>query len=104
MEYTQILYEVADRIAQRGRKALKIVADITAPENRAKSFGLVGASFGIGFIIGPALGGLLFPLGPIVPFSASLVLFIISTYCAWRLDPPTKKLAIEQTLRQTAAR
>lgn len=33
------------------------IADITAPENRAKTFGLIGAAFGLGFIIGPYLGG-----------------------------------------------
>lgn len=35
------------------------IADVTAPEDRAKSFGLIGAAFGLGFIIGPALGGAL---------------------------------------------
>src|SRR5713101_6868462 len=35
------------------------VADVTTPENRAKGMGMIGAAFGIGFIIGPALGGLL---------------------------------------------
>ncbi len=35
------------------------IADISTPENRAKNFGLIGAAFGIGFIIGPALGGLI---------------------------------------------
>jgi MFS transporter, DHA1 family, tetracycline resistance protein len=35
------------------------VADVTTPENRAKGMGLIGAAFGLGFIIGPALGGLL---------------------------------------------
>src|ERR1700756_27828 len=35
------------------------IADITTPEGRAKGMGLIGAAFGLGFIIGPALGGLL---------------------------------------------
>lgn len=35
------------------------IADITTPENRAKNFGLIGAAFGLGFIFGPALGGIL---------------------------------------------
>src|SRR6202030_1348821 len=34
------------------------VADVTTPENRAKGMGMIGAAFGLGFIIGPALGGL----------------------------------------------
>jgi multidrug resistance protein len=39
------------------------VADVTPPESRAKSFGLIGAALGLGFIIGPALGGLLSRFG-----------------------------------------
>ena len=35
------------------------IADVTPPEKRAQSFGLVGAAFGLGFVIGPAIGGLL---------------------------------------------
>src|SRR6185503_4929481 len=35
------------------------IADVSSPENRAKNFGLIGAAFGIGFILGPLLGGLI---------------------------------------------
>src|SRR5262249_9069246 len=35
------------------------IADVTPPEDRAKSFGLIGAAFGLGFIVGPAVGGVL---------------------------------------------
>ena len=44
------------------------VADVTPPEERAKSFGLVGAVFGLGFILGPALGGVLGDIGLRVPY------------------------------------
>lgn len=44
------------------------VADVTAPERRARSFGLLGATAGVGFILGPALGGLLGEYGLRVPF------------------------------------
>ena len=44
------------------------IADISTPENRAKNFGLIGAAFGLGFIIGPAIGGLLGDFGTRVPF------------------------------------
>jgi DHA1 family tetracycline resistance protein-like MFS transporter len=44
------------------------VADITPPEQRAQRFALVGAAFGVGFILGPALGALLGQLGPRAPF------------------------------------
>src|SRR5262245_6607158 len=44
------------------------LADITPPEKRAQSFGLIGAAFGFGFITGPALGGLLGDLNLRLPF------------------------------------
>lgn len=44
------------------------IADITPPEKRAQSFGLVGASFGLGFILGPALGGWLGSINMAYPF------------------------------------
>src|SRR6478609_1425981 len=39
--------------------ATAYIADISTPENRAKNFGMIGAAFGIGFIVGPVIGGLL---------------------------------------------
>jgi MFS transporter, DHA1 family, tetracycline resistance protein len=48
--------------------AFAYVADITAPEKRAKSFGAMGAAFGIGFVVGPALGGMLSAVSPRLPF------------------------------------
>jgi DHA1 family tetracycline resistance protein-like MFS transporter len=51
--------------------AYAYVADVSPPEKRAQSFGLVSASFGVGFILGPALGGLLGGLGPRAPFFAA---------------------------------
>lgn len=44
------------------------IADITTPENRAKGMGLIGAAFGLGFIFGPAIGGILSRWGNHVPF------------------------------------
>ena len=54
--------------------AYAYVADITSPERRAQNFGLVSGSFGVGFIVGPALGGLLGGLGPRAPFFAAALL------------------------------
>jgi MFS transporter, DHA1 family, tetracycline resistance protein len=48
--------------------AYAYVADISEPARRAQHFGLMGAAFGIGFILGPAIGGLLGSLGPRAPF------------------------------------
>jgi len=44
------------------------IADISSPEKRAANFGLTGAAFSIGFVLGPALGGMLGAYGPRVPF------------------------------------
>lgn len=44
------------------------IADVTTPENRAKSFGLIGAAWGIGFVVGPALGGTLGEIDLRLPF------------------------------------
>ena len=44
------------------------IVDITPPEGRAKAFGKIGAAFGIGFVLGPAIGGLLGHFGPRMPF------------------------------------
>ncbi|HWJ35150.1 MAG TPA: TCR/Tet family MFS transporter [Steroidobacteraceae bacterium] len=50
------------------------ISDVTPPEKRAASFGLIGAAFGIGFVLGPALGGLLGAISPRLPFWASAVM------------------------------
>lgn len=44
------------------------IADVTPPEKRSKAFGLMGAAFGVGFVLGPALGGLLGSTDPRLPF------------------------------------
>jgi MFS transporter, DHA1 family, tetracycline resistance protein len=54
--------------------AAAYIADVTPPAQRAKSFGLIGAAFGLGFVLGPALGGLLGTISPRLPFWVSAVL------------------------------
>ena len=54
------------------------IADISTSENRAKNFGLIGAAFGLGFIIGPVIGGLLGQYGPRVPFYAAAILCMLN--------------------------
>jgi MFS transporter, DHA1 family, tetracycline resistance protein len=50
------------------------IADVTEPDKRAQAFGMLGAAFGIGFIIGPSLGGLLGQYGNRIPFVVSAIL------------------------------
>ncbi len=54
------------------------VADVTAPENRAKSFGMIGAAFGIGFIVGPMTGGLLGHIDIRLPFYVAATLSFLN--------------------------
>ncbi len=54
------------------------IADVSTNENRAKNFGMIGAAFGLGFIIGPVIGGLLGSFGARVPFYAAAVLCLLN--------------------------
>lgn len=54
------------------------IADITEPEKRAQSFGMIGAAFGLGFIVGPSLGGILGEYGTRIPFWVSAGLAILN--------------------------
>jgi DHA1 family tetracycline resistance protein-like MFS transporter len=58
--------------------AYAYVADVSPPEKRAQSFGLISAAFGVGFILGPALGGLLGQLGTRMPFFAAAALSLVN--------------------------
>lgn len=54
------------------------IADISTAENRAQNFGLVGAAFGLGFIIGPVIGGFLGSFGPRIPFLVAAGLSLLN--------------------------
>jgi len=75
--------------------AYACVADISPPERRAQNFGLVSAAFGIGFILGPAIGGLLGSLGPRAPFFAAAILsllnFVYGTFVLPETLPPERR-------------
>lgn len=58
--------------------AAAYVADVTPPEKRAGAFGMIGVAFGIGFIIGPAIGGVTGSFGPRVPFWAAAAMSLTS--------------------------
>ena len=55
------------------------IADVSPPEKRAQNFGIIGVAFGVGFIIGPAVGGILGSnFGPRAPFIASAILTLVN--------------------------
>jgi DHA1 family tetracycline resistance protein-like MFS transporter len=54
------------------------IADITPPEKRAHAFGLIGATWGIGFVLGPVIGGVLGNISPRFPFFATAALALIN--------------------------
>jgi MFS transporter, DHA1 family, tetracycline resistance protein len=67
--------------------ATAYIADISPPEKRAANFGLIGAAFGIGFILGPALGGLLGNVGLRVPFLVASGLTLLNCLYGWFVLP-----------------
>ena len=75
------------------------IADITPPERRAASFGKVGVAFGLGFVLGPALGGLLGSVDPRLPFwAAAAFSFANALYGLFILPeslPPEKRRSFE---------
>ena len=58
--------------------AFAYIADITPPDRRASAFGMTGVAFGIGFVLGPALGGVLGDISPRLPFWGAAVLALLS--------------------------
>lgn len=67
------------------------IADVTSPEDRAKNFALVSAGFGIGFVAGPALGGLLAQYGERAPFWLALALSLANFVYGLIAFPETLK-------------
>lgn len=63
------------------------IADVTTPENRAKSFGVIGVAFGVGFMIGPGISGYLAQFGYAYPILAAAALSFTSIICTSTLLP-----------------
>ena len=69
--------------------AQAVVSDVTTAKDRAQGMGLIGAAIGLGFVIGPALGGVLTPLGPTVPFWVAATVALINALLVLLLLPET---------------
>ncbi|MES2753431.1 MAG: TCR/Tet family MFS transporter [Pseudomonadota bacterium] len=69
--------------------ASSVIADVTPPEKRAAAFGWLGAAFGIGFVIGPALGGLVAEMGTRAPFLIAAGLGALNAVAMYFLLPET---------------
>jgi len=65
------------------------VADITEPKDRSRAYGLIGAAFGLGFIIGPALSGILAPISITAPIWVAAAVTLVATLMAWFWLPET---------------
>jgi DHA1 family tetracycline resistance protein-like MFS transporter len=72
--------------------AYAYLADISPPEKRAANFGLAGIAFGMGFVLGPAIGGLLGSLGPRVPFFVAAGLALINFTLGFFALPESLKM------------
>lgn len=70
--------------------AQAVVADVTAPKDRARGMGMVGAAIGVGFVIGPALGGILAGFGATIPFWAALVVALVNALLVLLFMPETR--------------
>lgn len=73
--------------------ATAYIADISTPQNRAQNFGMVGAAFGVGFILGPVIGGLLVDFGLRVPFIVAAILSLLN--CAYGYFVLPESLSLE---------
>jgi DHA1 family tetracycline resistance protein-like MFS transporter len=65
------------------------IADVTEPGDRARAYGFLGAAFGLGFVIGPGLGGLLAGLSYVAPIWAAALITLMATALAWFWLPET---------------
>lgn len=71
--------------------AAAYIADISVAENRAKNFGMIGAAFGLGFIIGPLLGGVISKFGDRMPFYAAAALALLNWVYGFFVLPESLK-------------
>jgi DHA1 family tetracycline resistance protein-like MFS transporter len=81
------------------------IADITPPENRSRRIGLIGAAFGVGFVLGPAIGGILSQWSLVAPFWFAATLSTLNAILMWMVLPEPERYAARQqgplNLKQT---
>ena len=65
------------------------IADVTPPEERGKAFGMMGAAFGLGFVVGPGLGGILGEYGARVPFYVAAAVSALNLLYGYFVLPET---------------
>ena len=82
--------------------AQAMISDISTPEERAKNFGILGSAFGFGFVIGPALGGLLSTLGMKVPFFFAAGIALIGVLLTLFMLKETNKTKSGKRRQQTS--
>ncbi len=75
------------------------MADISADEDKAKNFGILGAAFGVGFILGPLLGGLLAEYGSRAPFLAAALLAFLNMLFGYFVLPETVTATIRRPFK-----
>ena len=63
------------------------IADVSSPEKKSQNFGLLGAAFGLGFIIGPVMGGILGEIGPRIPFFTAAFLSFLNLIYGYFILP-----------------
>ena len=68
------------------------IADISTPEEKAQNFGLIGAAFGLGFILGPVIGGFLGQYGTKIPFIAAAIFTLINVIYGYLILPESLPL------------
>ncbi len=76
------------------------VADITTDEERVRGMGLIGAAFGLGFIIGPAIGGLFAAIDPRAPFILAAAAALANFALAWKRLPESRPKGSREGARQ----
>src|SRR5205814_6672095 len=71
------------------------VTDVAPPAERPRLLGLLGAAFGVGFVLGPALGGVAALWGPRVPFFVAAAIALANGIVAWKRLPETHRPGTE---------